>query len=132
MFNYLRRTRLAVLVCKALFITVCLFMILSGHFPPSHAQDTPSIGPNDSANVYGLEVRTGMQQVRMDGLSGQISEIKANELRMSDELRLDSTAISNMNGELAGIGAILMMLQIGSVLYAAYASRKHKGTPTHD
>lgn len=121
MLSYIRRTPTFVLACKFAFIGGCMYMILSGRFPPSHAQSS-------APNVYGLQLRSAEESVRIDGIASEIAEMKAEQLRTDEEMQSNTSAIASMSGEQVGIGVVLMLLQVGGMVFSAKRNKDRGGS----
>jgi hypothetical protein len=128
MLSYIRRVPLSIIVCKLVFLATCAFMVVSGRYPPAHAEDTAplTVSNNASADVYGLEIRAGMQQVRVDGIALEIAELKANQKEMAADIRTNSLTLSNMDGKVAAVGAVLGFMHILGWVLEAREKKKAK------
>jgi hypothetical protein len=122
MLSYFRR----VPACKLLFIAGCLYMILSGRYPPpSSAQEPaiPSVASTASAEVYGLEVRAAGETARVDALAADIGKVEGQQSKMAEDIGEAKVTIAHMSGEQAAIGATLALLQ----LWGMFRDSRKKG-----
>jgi hypothetical protein len=114
MRSLLKRTPRGMLLCKLLFVLICVAYCLDGRHPPARAQDVPPPS-TPAADIYGLEIRTNIQQTRMDAMAEGLAEIKADAKLNSVAISANTNAISGMQGENRVIFGILGLLMAGSI-----------------
>jgi hypothetical protein len=121
--NLLKRIPRGALLCKLLFLTVCFGYCLDGRHPPAGAQSAQSpLSP--SADIYGLEIRTSIQQTRMDSMAERIAQLSVEAKEERDSVNANTNAISGMQGENRIIFGILGLLMAGSITLQVKAKRQ--------
>lgn len=111
--------RVSPALCRIVFVSCCVVMVLRGH-PPSKAQTPATYG-----QAVEVAVAVATQRADLDYLRQQLARdettIKDNAVIISS-LKDD---ISGIKGEERGIGLILLLAQLGSLVFQ---TRKEKAT----
>jgi hypothetical protein len=123
MRSMLKRIPRGVLLCKLLFLTVCFGYCLDGRHPPARAQNILSPS-TPSADIYGLEIRTSIQQTRIDNMAEGVAQVKADVKENRDVILANTSAIAGMQGENRVIFGILGLLMAGSITLQVRAKRQ--------
>lgn len=97
------------LVCKAMFLSVCLFMAFGGHYPPAHAQLTQTV---QIPVITNEDVR---QDTNINMLNDHINATDARIQRESDILNKAALDIAGMQGEERIFGSVLGLLSSVSI-----------------
>lgn len=93
---------------KILFIAICMVVMLSGEYPPAQAQ--PSIVPvltvEDAVQDHSIASIEKEQESQKQTLQAQWTAVQTN-----------GNLIAGMQGEERGIGALLLLIQIASIVF---------------
>lgn len=111
-----------VLLCKVLFLVICVVYCFDGRHPPAVAQDQQA--PTAGGEVYGLEIRSSIQQTRMDNMAEGIVQLKADIKEQRDAVAANTSAIAGMQGENRVIFGILGLLMAGSITLQIRSKRQ--------
>jgi hypothetical protein len=97
------------LVCKSLFLSVCLFMAFGGHYPPAHAQLTQTV---QIPVITNEDVR---QDTNITMLNEHINATDVRVQRDADILQNAALDIAGMKGEERIFGSVLGLLSSVSI-----------------
>jgi len=129
MGDFVNRTGRVVLLCKMAFIVVCLFVIFDGRHPPAAAQSPQSSA--NSAAVYGLEIKSAVEDTRIDNLVKDIETIHTEDIKRMDALestsRANALAIAEFNGDIRGLAILLTILQVATSVAGYFVQKKRGG-----
>ncbi len=99
-------------ICQWLVLVLCFILVFSGRHPPAFAQQAPSA----PAEVYGLEIRANGIDGRIDDLKAKIEAFDGKQVKMWEAINANTTAEATNKGIIMGVGALLGILQVFSIL----------------
>ncbi len=109
--DIVKTTPRGTLVCKLLFILVCCFVVFDGQHPPASAQQTAPV------EMYGLELKSAVQQSRMDQIDDKLNKLDARVSKQWDGINANTLAIAGFQGETRALLGLLGLLQAGSFAF---------------
>jgi hypothetical protein len=92
---------------KIIFVCICAWVVVSGRYPPLEAQ----------AVVPVLTVEDAVQDHSIANLEKQIEQMKLTEQNQWNAIQTNGNLIAGMQGEERGIGALLLLIQIASIVF---------------
>ncbi len=97
-------------LCKLLFCCSCAFVVLDGRHPPAHAQS--------SQETFNLAIAAAGEVKRVDGMVGRMDTLDARVTGIWQAVTVNANAIAGLQGEERGFAGVLIVLQIGSMVFA--------------
>lgn len=114
-----------VVTCKVLFIGLCMVLVLDGHHPPLKAQ--APLGAEASRSQTGVAIAIAVEE---KGLADLQATQERQEKKLDDNAAataVNANAISGIQGEERGIGALLVLMQLLSMVFTHRRSKAAAG-----
>lgn len=106
------------------FAVICLWVVLGGHWPPAASAQYQQHEPVIQTQLFPvLTSEDAVQDSKIAELFDSRDKGAVSRAKLTDMVNANTSAISGIQGEERGIGALLLLLQVVSMVQA---SRKAK------